>query len=261
MAMRAPSCASRNASPRPIPLLPPVTSATRLRSDILLPSKISWKDFQYSPAAPEVLPKPCDNDRHVIHLLRSPRPLLRRCHKRLCDHERRGSLQTNRSFLYPANPKFLAVNILRLNQSVTVANHQSIGSDLQGALLINVIIENPKNHAALFQELRRSMTNEKRGQVTCVRISQRSGDAVVDSDKEGREAVVARVADQMLIQTGHEFRSAQAVAALRKQLAAQRRLKTGHQKGSGNSLPRNIGDGQGNMSRAKLNKVIIVTTD
>src|SRR6266568_328755 len=186
MAMRAPSCASRNASPRPIPLLPPVTSATRLRSDILLPGEISWKDFQYSPDAPEVLPKPRDNDRHVIHLLGSPRPLLRRCHKRLCDHERRGSLQTNRSFLQPANPKFLAVNILRLNQSVTVANHQCIGSDF---------------HGALFQELRRSMTNEKRGQVTCVRISQRSGDAVVDSDKEGREAVVARVADQMLIQT------------------------------------------------------------
>src|SRR6266571_2902293 len=139
MAMRAPSCASRKASPRPIPLLPPVTSATRLRSDILLPGEISSEDFQSSPGAAEVLPKPRDN--------------------------------------------------------------------------------------------------------------------------EGREAVVARVADEMLIQTGHQFRSAQAVAALRKQLAAQRRLKTGHQKGSGNSLPRNIGDGQGNMSRAKLNKVIIVTTD
>src|SRR5712692_582587 len=48
MAMRAPSCASRKARPRPIPLLPPVTSATRLRSDILLPGKISTKEFQYS---------------------------------------------------------------------------------------------------------------------------------------------------------------------------------------------------------------------
>src|SRR6266571_7474487 len=179
MAMRAPSCASRNASPRPIPLLPPVTSATRLRSDILLPGEISWEDFQYSPAAPEVLPKPRDNDRHVIHLFRSPRPLLRRCHKRLCNHEWRGSLQTNRGFLQPANPKFLAVNILGFNQSVTVANHQRIGSDFQGAFLINVIIENPKNHAALFQELRRSMTNEKRGQVTCVRISQRHPNAAI----------------------------------------------------------------------------------
>src|SRR6266852_4760567 len=48
MAMRAPSCDSRRASPRPMPLLPPVTSATRLRSDILLPGKISRKNFQYS---------------------------------------------------------------------------------------------------------------------------------------------------------------------------------------------------------------------
>src|SRR6266568_1878918 len=48
MAIRAPSCASRRASPRPMPLLPPVTKATRLRSDIRLPGKNSWKDFQYS---------------------------------------------------------------------------------------------------------------------------------------------------------------------------------------------------------------------
>src|SRR5260370_31873976 len=48
MAIRAPSCASRRASPRPIPLLPPVTKATRLRSDIRLPDNHSWKDFQYS---------------------------------------------------------------------------------------------------------------------------------------------------------------------------------------------------------------------
>src|SRR6266852_1016385 len=48
MAMRAPSCASREESIRPMPLLPPVTSATRLRSDILLHGKIYSKDFQYS---------------------------------------------------------------------------------------------------------------------------------------------------------------------------------------------------------------------
>src|SRR5260370_8008409 len=92
MAMRAPSCASRNASPRPIPLLPPVTSATRLRSDLLLPGEISSEDFQYSPGAAAVLPKPRDNDRHVIHLLRRPRPLLPRSHKRLPHPTRTASL-------------------------------------------------------------------------------------------------------------------------------------------------------------------------
>src|SRR5208282_3028367 len=35
--MRAPSCAKRIAIPRPIPRLPPVISATRLTSGILLP--------------------------------------------------------------------------------------------------------------------------------------------------------------------------------------------------------------------------------
>src|SRR2546430_15329798 len=100
--MRAPSCASRRARPRPIPLLPPVTSATRLRSDIYLPGKISWKDFQYSPADAEVLPEPGNNDRHIVGLFRSPGPLFGRRHERLRDHERRGTLQALRRFLQTA---------------------------------------------------------------------------------------------------------------------------------------------------------------
>src|SRR2546430_16616001 len=111
--MRAPSCASRRARPRPIPLLPPVTSATRLRSDIYLPGKISWKDFQYSPADAEVLPEPGENDRHIVGMFRSPGPLFGSRHGRLRDHERRGAFKALRGFLQTGTYKFFSVKIIR----------------------------------------------------------------------------------------------------------------------------------------------------
>src|SRR5216684_3019852 len=128
MAIRAPSCASRKASPRPMPLLPPVTSATRLRSDILLPGKISWKDFQYSLAAAEVLLKPSYDHRHIVGLLGSSGPLFRRRHQRLGDHERRGALQSHRGFLQTANSKLFSVNVFWLDQAVAISDQQRVGA-------------------------------------------------------------------------------------------------------------------------------------
>src|ERR1700737_4818190 len=137
MAIRAPSCASRKASPRPIPLLPPVTSATRLRSDIRLPGKISRKDFQYSLAATELLPKPRDDYRHVIGLFGSSGPLFRPGHQGLCDHARRGAPQVLSGFLQSANPKFFAVDVLRLDQPVTISDQQRVGPYGQRSFLID----------------------------------------------------------------------------------------------------------------------------
>src|SRR5713101_3702105 len=139
MAKRAPSWASRNASPRPMPRLPPVTSATRLRSDIRLPGRISWKDFQYSLAAAEVLPEPRDDHRHVIGLFGSPGPFFRRRHQRLGNHERRGALHVDRGFLQAANPKFFAVDVFRLDQAVTVSDQERLRSHRQRSFLINII--------------------------------------------------------------------------------------------------------------------------
>src|SRR6266849_10674283 len=127
MAMRAPSCANRRASPRPMPRLPPVTSATRLRSDIRLPGRISWKDFKYSLAAAEVLPEPRDDHRHVIRLFGSPGPLFRCSHQRFGDQERRRALHVDGGLLETANSKFFAIDIFRLNQAVTVADQQRVG--------------------------------------------------------------------------------------------------------------------------------------
>src|SRR5229473_7124388 len=153
MAIRDPSCANRRASPRPMPLLPPVTSATRLRSDILLPGIISRKDFQYSLAATELLPEPRDDYRHIISLFGSSGPLLHRGHQGLRDHERRGALHTDRGFLQTANPKFFAVDVLRLDQSVTIADQQRLGLYRQRSLLVDVIFHDPQHHATFVQLL------------------------------------------------------------------------------------------------------------
>src|SRR5882757_8999938 len=139
MAMRAPSCASRKASPRPMPLLPPVTSATRLRSDILLPGEIAWKDFQYSLAAADVLPEPCHDYGHVISLLGSPSPFFRCRHQRLCDHQGLGGLHVDGSFLQTANPKFFTVDVFRLDQAVTIANQQGVGSYGHRSFFVEVV--------------------------------------------------------------------------------------------------------------------------
>src|SRR5437879_6477606 len=154
MAMRTPSCASRRASPRPIPLLPPVTSATRLRRDIYLPGKISWKDFQYSPANADVLPKPGDDHCHIVGLFRSSGPLLGRGHERLRDHERRGTLQALRRFLQTANSKFFAVDVFRLNQAVTISDEEGVGTDCQRPFLIRVIFHHSQHHATRSEERR-----------------------------------------------------------------------------------------------------------
>src|SRR6266436_5358115 len=151
MAMRAPSCASRRASPRPIPLLPPVTSATRLRSGIYLPGKISWKDFQYSPADAEVLSKPGHDYRHIVGLFGSPGPLLGRSHERLGDHERCGTLQALRRFLQTANSKFFAVDVFRLNQAVTISDEEGVETDCQRPFLIRVIFHHSQHHATFVQ--------------------------------------------------------------------------------------------------------------
>src|SRR5215469_1976230 len=55
IATRAPSCASFNAIPRPIPRLPPVTTATRFRSDIRHPRKTCPSSA--TPFLPTTLPQ------------------------------------------------------------------------------------------------------------------------------------------------------------------------------------------------------------
>src|SRR5947208_7904022 len=194
MAMRAPSCASRRASPRPIPLLPPVTSATRLRSDIRLPSKISWKDFQYSLAETEALPKPGDDHRHIVGLFRSPGPLLGRGHQRLRDHERRGTLHALRGLLQSANSKFFTVHVFRLNQAVAVSDQERVGTDHKLPFLIDVIFHHSQNHATFIQLFRTVLADQKCRQVSSVCIAQRSPSAVVGCNEECREPVVASVA-------------------------------------------------------------------
>src|SRR5712692_3054957 len=200
MAIRAPSCASRSASPRPIPLLPPVTNATRFRSDILLPAESPPRIFQYSLAATNVLPKPRDEDGHIIRLLGSSGPFFRGGHERLRNHQRCGPVNSDSHFLQPGDSKFFAINIFRLDQAITIADEQRIRRNFQDALLINVILDNAEYHAALVQKMCRVVADQKGRQVTCVRIAKSSCGAVVDSNEKGGEAVVSGVAHQMFVQ-------------------------------------------------------------
>src|SRR5258708_37329894 len=194
MAIRAPSCANRKASPRPMPLLPPVTSATRLRSDIRLPGKISWKNFQYSLAAAEVLLKPRDDYRHVISLFGSPGPLFGRGHQRLGDHERRGALHVDRGFLQAANSKLFPIDVLRLDQAVTISDEQRVGNYCQRSFLIDVIFHDAKNHTTFIQLLRSAVADQNCGQGARVRITQRSGAVLADWEEKTRDPVAAGAA-------------------------------------------------------------------
>src|SRR5580704_7399051 len=136
MAMRAPSCARRTAIPRPIPRLPPVISATRLTSGILLLAndygklvsiahsrnphyRSSGKRFLSEYHLIE-LSKPRNDHRHIVRLLRRACPLFRGQHKRLANSDRLGALHANRRFLQPADAKFLTVHIFWLDQSIAV---------------------------------------------------------------------------------------------------------------------------------------------
>src|SRR5262245_44572426 len=122
MAIRAPSCASRTASPRPMPRLPPVTSATRFRSDIFPANPL--KVFQYSLREEVVLPQPRDDDRHIIGLFRSARPLFRGGHERFRNHQWLCALYADGRILQSRDSKLLAIHVFRLNQAIAVANQQ-----------------------------------------------------------------------------------------------------------------------------------------
>src|SRR6266436_8369375 len=94
-----------------------------------------------------------------------------------------------------------------------------------------------------------------------VGVAQVARGAVVDGDEESSEAVVAGVAHQMLVEAGDKLGGAHGFASGNKHLAAKRRLQAGHQESGGNSLAGNIGDGDGQMSRAELDEIVIVAAD
>src|SRR5258708_39530029 len=57
------------------------------------------------------------------------------------------------------------------------------------------------------------------------------------------------------------FDHTELLADCHEKLAAERRMQAGHQKRGRNSLPRYIGDGDGDMRGAELNEVIVIAAD
>src|ERR1700688_2206758 len=117
MATRAPSCARRTAMPRPMPRLPPVINATRLRRDIPLLERRSGKACQYSAvfagaaARPEclhrvALVKAGDDYRHVVSLLGGAGPFFGGGDERLGHRLGRTVLHGHHRLLETANSEF-----------------------------------------------------------------------------------------------------------------------------------------------------------
>src|SRR5579859_6341964 len=259
--MRAPSCARRMAIPRPMPRLPPVISATRLTSAILLLSTALPKACQYSPVAKRPLPQPRDDDGHIIGLFGSPGPFVGRDHQGASDGVRIRGLYANRSLLQAADAELLAVSIFRLDQAVTVLNQKSVWRDDDRIFFVGVLFHHTEHHAASFQVLRRAVGDALSWSVSGVGVAQRAGRAVIDRNEKRREAVVASVAHQVGIQAGYKFSRAHVFASRREQLAAQSGLKTGHQQSGGNSLPRNVRKRDGHVRRAQLDEIVVIAAD
>src|SRR5271156_5279672 len=227
---------------------------------------------QYSPALPNcmggkrrraalALFQARHNHRHIVRLLRGSGPLFHAGHERLADFARRQGLHANRGLLEPRYAELLAVDILRLDQPVAVADEQRIARHRDDALFVIVVLDDPENHAAFIEVQRFGRTQQERGKVSGVAVAQRACGTVVHRNKERREAVVTRIAHQMLVEPRYEFRGAQPLAARRQHLAAQRRLQAGHQQRGGNSLAGNIGDGDSHLGGADLNEIVVIAAD
>src|SRR5215813_2444830 len=112
--MRAPSLARRCAMPRPMPRVPPVTSATRFLKDIPLlalpanqPDSIATSTASASPIAVLLIapssPQLRDDDSHVVGLLRRSGPFLGGLHQPVSNVARLFVLQAYRRGAQPVD--------------------------------------------------------------------------------------------------------------------------------------------------------------
>src|SRR5258707_2159173 len=105
------------------------------------------------------------------------------------------------------------------------------------------------------------LTNEERWKMAGIGVAQSARGAVVDGDEEGGKAIVGGIADEMLVEARNELSGAHSFASGDEHLAAQRRLQAGHQQRGGDSLARNVGNGDGQVRWAKLNQIVIVAAN
>src|SRR5258708_24461582 len=159
------------------------------------------------------------------------------------------------------NAEFLAVDIFGFNQTVAVANERGVLRDEVLPFRIFVVFHDSEDHAALFERDGGTFADAKSRQVACVGVTQDAGRTVVNGDEKCREAVVAGVAHEVIIQTGDKLGGAQDAVDGREQLTAQSRLQAGHQQCGGNSFAGNIGDGDSDRRRVQLNEVVVIAAD
>src|SRR6266403_3188377 len=173
MAMRAPSFARRRAIPWPMPRVPPVINATRLRSNIpVLVSKLKF--FKYSPAAQPALntsTQARDDYRHVIGLLGRAGPFLGGLHHSFRDRAGRRTIQANCRVPQTLDAELLAIDIFRLHQTVAVANQDGIRRNDFRAFHKWKFFNHTEHHPAFVEIEGMVATGAKSRQVSGVRVA------------------------------------------------------------------------------------------
>src|SRR5262249_23370965 len=114
-------------------------------------------------------------------------------------------MQTNGGLFEAPDADLLAVDVLRLDESVTVADEECFWPDGNGTLFVGVIFKYAEHHAPFVQAHGLAMANQKRREVSSVGVAQRSGRAVIDGDEEGGEPVVSGIADKMPVEPGNQL--------------------------------------------------------
>src|SRR5712672_2899548 len=114
--MRTPSLARRKAIPLPIPRVPPVINATRLRNAIHVLVSRNLEFFKYSPAAEPALntsTQARDDHGHVVGLFGGAGPFVGGLHHALRDGTGRSCIQAQCGIPQALDAKLLAVDIFR----------------------------------------------------------------------------------------------------------------------------------------------------
>src|SRR5689334_15431613 len=266
MAMRTPSRPRPKAMPLPMPRLPPVIKATRWRNADNPPPRTQNEQTRYRipgelPSARKNiwLAEPGDDYRHVVGLLWRASPLFYGGEQRLSDTLDTGVAEAQNFACETRGAKFFAVNVLRLEQTVTEADKYGTGLDSDYRLQVLGVIEEADDGSALVQFFHMAVANKKWSNMAGVGVSQGASGVIVFRIKKSRISVVRSIDVEMLVERRHNL--TRRSMAIENRLTAKRGLQAGHEKRGGDSFAADIGNGHADRRRAKLHEIVVVARD
>src|SRR3984885_14366741 len=141
--------------------------------------------------------------RDVVGLLRCSGPLFGR-RDQVFSQTLRCKIRLPKYFSpYSLPPKFLAVHVFRLRQSVAEQHEQAAGLHSYHSLSKWELLEETYDRAPLFKFLHFAFVNEKRRQMSRVCVRQRARLLVIHRIEESRVAVVRRIPEEVPVQLRH----------------------------------------------------------